>query len=381
MLALLSGAIAFCGTKLLYRQDKDRKITVALVIEDDAPLMEFALSYLESSESVHTFCELVRVSRKEAEQMLDEHTASASMYFPEHFSESLVNGDNTPATITFSRESGIELLLFEALANAASEILSSAQAGIYTIDDLYKEFDFQKKKGTMYDDLNDYTLRTALIRSHYFQVETISSTKELSTKDFYVISGLVLLFLLCGMSLGSFTQPEAPALDDMLSLHGIRPMARTLLKALSLVVLFSLLFALIIAAAALGGLVPWDFLALVPLCAYVTAAWTLFVYHLAASETSGTLFMFLTVLAATFCSGCLLPASFLPKALTTFGRHLPAYELHRLFAAVLNRTAHIKDSIPLLCHACVLLAGSCMADYIRLHPANRIRRRSVRRNS
>lgn len=356
VLAILASTIAFCGTKILYQNSSTDKITIAIVIEDDSSLMQLGLNYLQSSESIDTFCELAIVSREEANAMLESNRAAACIFFPEHFSDDIVSGENTPATITFSSKTGIEQLLFEELSQAASRILSYAQASIYTIADLYQNYSFRSRKGIHYDAINEQTLKTAFIRSQLFEVKEITSTDELSVTTYYTATGILLLLFLSCMACGSFLLPEHGALADILSRQRIPAFARAFWKLLALTLFFTLLWSLFGCAAACMGLVPLRMLLYLPVLSLLAASQTLFLYTIAHNLLGGTILTFLATLLCALGSGALIPLPFLPEILSRTGTLLPTYYAHQLLGTLLQTKKSAPVLLP-LCAYCALFFG------------------------
>lgn len=359
VLATLAGAIAFYGTKLLYNQKSAEKITIAVVVEDESPLMDFGMNYLESSESVNSFCRLVRASYDEAVEMIEDHSAIAYIHFPETFTDDIVSGINTPAKIIFSKQIGIEQLLFQELTAAASKILTYAQASIYSFSDVYSDYDFIGKRSKHYDVLNENTLTSSMIRAKLFQTELISSTDNLSIQEFYTVSGVILLLFLMGMSLGKFAHPETGSLARLLSLRSITASHRTLWKLLTLFFFYTVIGGLIFLAGGLISLWSWKIFLFLPVLALLTASWTLLLYTLTANETTGTLLMFFGTLLCAFCSGCLIPSSFLPEAVEVLGHLLPTYHAHQLLCSLYVDSVTWKDFVPALLWIGLFFTASC----------------------
>ena len=68
---------------------------------------------------------------------------------PENTVKSIMNGENQPIEIEFPENSGYEAAVFKECADAAVQLLASAQAGIYTIYDFYKEYGIYNKNFEM----------------------------------------------------------------------------------------------------------------------------------------------------------------------------------------------------------------------------------------
>lgn len=360
VLTFLVGAIAFYGTKLLYKQTKTDKITVAMVIKDQSALMDFGMSYLESSESINTFCQLVKTTEKEANEMLENKTAAASIYFPKDFALDIVNGVNTPAIITFSKETGIEQLLFQELTTAAARILTHAQAGIYSMGDVYDEYDFRIRRSVIYDYVNENTLGTALVRSKLFQTKNISPTGAVTTPEYYIATALVLLTFLSGMALSHFSLPEKGSLAIVLSRMGLHAFWRTFLKYIALVFFYLVIFGLLLALCCAHSILPWQSFVVLPFLALLAGSWVLFVYHMTANETIGSLFMFLAAFLSCLVAGCLIPSAFLPEIFTTINKVLPTHYLHRLICILYTDVPTWADLLPILLFIILFFVGSCL---------------------
>lgn len=364
VLALFAGTIAFCGTKLLYQNDTAGKITIALVIEDESDLMQLGLKYLESSESINTFCKLDIVSHEEAEQMLADRRAAACIYFPESFSDDIVSGKNTPAVITFSSKTGLEQLLFQELAQAAASILGSAQASIYTIHDLYDTYSFQTRKGIHYDYVNQHTLETAFIRSNLFEVHDTDSTQGGTVLSFYTASGIVLMLLFSGMTCGYFIIPENRTLSALLTRYRLSPCCRLLWKLLALTVFYTVLFALMLCVGIATGAVPASLFVYLPVLSLFCSSHVLVFYTFARSRLGGALLTFVISMAGILCAGALVPASFLPVWLAQAGQQLPSACAHQLILKVLRSKPDMQEVLPLITASFILYLLALLPAHI-----------------
>lgn len=361
VLAFLAGTIAFCGSTLLYGQTPTGKINIAIVTEDDTALMKLAMQYLDSSESVHSFCELVKTNKKDADRMLAHKKVAACVYFPKDFAKDVVTGKNTPAVIRFSEETGIEQLLFQELATAASRILNYAQASIYSFSDVYDEYEFRGKRGAHFDYINQNTLRTALVRSDLFQTETVSSTGNLSVKEHYTVTALILLLFFTGMSLGEFAMPEQGSLGRMLTLKGVSAPIRTLCRLTALFCFYLLMGGGVFLAGYFLKQVPLKLFMVLPYMALLAGSQTLFLYSLNGSAAAKTLLVFFYTLLSAFCAGCLIPSAFLPVCVTRTGTLFPAYYARQILSMPFTGTTDFSVCLPALGCALVLLLLSASA--------------------
>lgn len=360
VLAILAGAIAFYGANVLYDETSADKISIAIVLDDESALMDLAMTYLQSSESVNSFCNLIPTSQKEAAHMLKTNQISASIHFPKNFSRDIITGKNTPATITFSKETGIEQLLFQELTAAASRILNYAQASIYSLSDLYDIYDFRKSRSTHFDYINRNTMQTALLRSSLFEKETISATGSTSAADYYTATGIILLLFLSAMSLGKFSLEESIPLGKMLSLKGLTIPKRNFARLITLLCFYTVIGGLLITGLKVTELGDWSMLCFLPLLALLLSCQTLCLYNLTTHQTTGILLIFFYTFISTLCSGCLIPTSFLPDSISGIAGLFPAYYAHGIIIAHYDGSVRLSYCIVLLLFSILFYILSCI---------------------
>lgn len=105
-LSLLAGLIVFCAENILSPDSSDDyKVKVALVIEDDSPLMEMLADMLKESDCISASCELIDTDYDTAKYMVANNEAAASLIIPEHFAEGIQNGTNPPINVELDRKS------------------------------------------------------------------------------------------------------------------------------------------------------------------------------------------------------------------------------------------------------------------------------------
>lgn len=331
LLVICLGLFVYAGIKLNEEDTSTTKSVVALVVDDSSPLMDFALKYLESSESLEEFCTFLVTTPDKAEELLKEKQVLASIYFPEHFAEDIVSGKNTPATITLSQTSGVSQMLFRELTSAAARILSAAQANIYTFDILYDTYDFTQSKNEIYDYVNQNTLSMALNRANLFQTRTLTSTGlSISPPEFYIITAIVLFFLFFGMGLSSFFFSESNSFEIIMSTKKLTVTKRLFGKTIALFLLFLVVGIILFTIGGLTELLPWQCLFTLPWLALFISVWNLFIHELAGTKTNSILLLFLSGFLSTLASGCIIPAAFLPHPVIGIGKWLPTYFIHQI---------------------------------------------------
>lgn len=356
LLVFSLGFLAYAGSKLSDDKPSASPSVIALVIEDSSPLMDLALKYLESSDSVEQFCTFVTTTQAGAEELLKSNGAIASIYFPKHFAQDIVNGKNTPATITLSDAGGISQILFQELTTAAAKILSAAQANIYTFDVLYDTYPFSNDKADAYDYVNQHTLRMALNRGNLFQTRSISTldtadshlqsnaedftkvqetntsatTFHVNSLNYYLISTVVLFFLFFGIGLSSFFFSETDSFKAIMSTLKLSLFRRFCMKFLALFLLFWFIGNILFLLGGATGLLPWKLLSALPLVAFFVSSWNLFIHQIAGSKHHATLLLFTSGFLCSLFSGCLIPSAILPQPVSFIGKWLPTHFMHQI---------------------------------------------------
>ena len=171
------------------------KISAAIVIEDESKAMKLATMMLDKMDSVNTILDIDYVSAKEGKHLLEENKVAVLIRIPENTVKSIMNGENQPIEIEFPENSGYEAAVFKECADAAVQLLASAQAGIYTIYDFYKEYGIYNKKDRTIDRMNEVYIKAALNRENMYEEEEVAVTGELSVAEYYLCAGLVMFVL------------------------------------------------------------------------------------------------------------------------------------------------------------------------------------------
>ena len=75
------GAIAYGVSKLLYRDSPMLQITIAVIEEEENPLTDLAMQYIQGMESIADTCRFLVVSKEEGFSMLQEGKGGSSSDF------------------------------------------------------------------------------------------------------------------------------------------------------------------------------------------------------------------------------------------------------------------------------------------------------------
>ena len=316
VLAVLVGLIAFAAGRVLYSDRAVGNIRVGVVLPQQDPASEKLISMVSSLESVSSLCEFSYVDEKEGREQMRQGKLYALMLLPEGLLRGIMDGTNTPVTIVFPENAGLEAAVFRELADAGTQILKTAQAAVYAADELCSRMGRETQIPSAEADINSMYLKYALNRSVYFRTEEVSAVGEVGTAAFYGISASVMVLLLLGIPAAGFLKPYSEIMERKLFLIGLSRTKRLIARAVCL----WLAFAAVTAAPfflcfGMGFMESGGFSIPVWLMVCMAAAmWTILIYELARNAFAGICALFLTAAASVFMAGGLIPSVFLPES-------------------------------------------------------------------
>jgi ABC-2 type transport system permease protein len=354
LLILLIGVIAFCGTKYLEREPLAVGIDIAVSVPDDSALTQMALDFVEGMESVSEFCSFRQVSEEEGAALLENGEVPVLILLPDQLVEGIMDGTNPAVKICFAKQTGLEVFLFRELADAGAGFLNVAQAEIYGAADTAAAYGFSDKMSLIEAEIDSYNLAFALDRMALYETETLSSTGQMSTLQYCVVSAFVLLLLLFGMALYPILQPEQAAFRKQLAVRGAYFFWQDFCQWLCGLLCTALFTGVLLAAvwgvtavleqkgyeiklwtdpagmgSAAGGLVAFA------MGLTLTASFVYFLYSLAGNRVSAILLVFFVSILLVYCSGGIVPSVFLPETIQRIGEKLPTAYLIKAFGGIL----------------------------------------------
>lgn len=326
MLVILAGTIAFSASKMLYGDKALGKISVGVVLPEDDKLASMAMSMVSSLDSVESLCEFLYVQEEDGEGLLKRGEIFALMEIPEGLIQGIMNGSNTPITIKFPKNAGLEASVFKELTEAGTSILGTAQAGIYGADEFLTMHKMESSISQAEKDLNSIFMKYALTRESYFKMEKVSASGDVPVVVFYGISAAVLVLLLMGIPAAPMVRPYTRVMEQKLYLLGIGRVKRTAVRTSTLACLLLLISGVPFFWCLLNGYVTphaTSILMWILICTAVSG-WILFLYELAGNMVAGILLVFFSTAVMLFLSGGIVPGVFLPEAVGSLGKWLPS---------------------------------------------------------
>ncbi|MEG2452136.1 MAG: ABC transporter permease [Clostridium sp.] len=326
VLILLVGTVAFSASKMLYADRALSKIQVGVILPTDDKMASAALSMVSSLDSVGSLCEFQYMDETEGKKRLKQGTVSALMQIPEHLVEGIMDGSNTPVTIIFPKNSGLEASVFKELTEAGTSILRTAQAGIYGADEFLTLHQSESSIDQAERDLNRIYLNYALSRESYFKTQQISAAGDVTTVIFYGISASVLVLLLMGIPAAPMLRPYSNVMEQKLSMMGIGAIKRTAAKTIALTCMLLLASLIPYSLCLLKGYIRFGAATVLMwiLICMAAAGWILFLYELSGNVQAGILLVFFSAVLMLFVSGGIVPGVFLPESIGSLGAWMPS---------------------------------------------------------
>ncbi|RKJ44087.1 ABC transporter permease [bacterium 1XD42-8] len=351
--------LTFSVSKILHPIEDRPKATIALVMQESSPLFQTVMAYVKEIESVSSFCSFEQMEKEEALRLLDSRRISAVFLVPERQVESILDGTNLPIHVLLPSGSSLTSALILDLTNAGGLVLRSAQAGVYSLSDIYKEQPIPENVDSLSWILNLENLQFFASREELFCEETVSATGDLTVRQYYLSSSLAFCLLLLGIPCAPFLKTDNLAFQRKLAIYGLKNYIQIFVKASSVFllllifspVLFLLLFYFkILTLSTLPAFSMSFFFILLFISFY-----TVLLFEFAPTKTAGIYFIFLFSLFLHFLSGGFLPSPFFPSVIENVGSLLPS---SFMIKGIGSFATAVPTTLPLFCYSliCYLLS-------------------------
>lgn len=347
----------FGAVRLLSNNQSLFFFKIAVALPEDDKLVNTAFNIVANMDSLEGYCEFIETDIYTAREMLEKGEIYGIIEIPEGFVEDVLYGVNTPAKIIIPDGTGIETLLFRAVLNAGSDTLAFVQSGIYAVMDTYDKYGISAEEtNKANEDLNMEYIQFFFNRGSFFDREELSATGSVDLTEYYICSGILLLMLFTGMTLGGFITLESSGLITNLSRNNIKPAYVMLVKLLITSIIYCVIFLLLIFIAqpfiADAELFEDALLELTPLnififfiCASSVAAFLQMCFSFGGNGIYAALLIFALNIIMAFASGYILPGAYLPDSLAAIGKFLPTGIWHSLMEGLYSGE---NFSIPML---------------------------------
>lgn len=361
--------IAFCSVKFMSKGSQLSMIPIGLVVEADSDIVEWAIDFTSEMDSMKGTMAFKRMELAQAYEELNSGVISAIMILPSNMVESILNGTNIPAQVILKDSNTLSSLLLKEMAHAGAKILSSAQADIYTVTDLYIAAGFKDKLQETYQQINIRNLRYALSREQLFQKESLLVTGNYSVMVYYCSTGILLFLLLFGINCSHLLRKDTRAFVTYLKIHKCSVIQRATIK------WFSVFFLLIGVTLLFGGIFQWMAKTLAweiqltsggLLCGVAVlaciASFILFCYSCTQTIGGGIILNFVASLLGLFVSGAFIPLGFFPSVLRMISQYLPTTYLFQAVLSILARGEATIYILPLFWSSVIFITIAIVVE-------------------
>lgn len=378
LLLLLAGSILFCQSVTNTTKDT-KKIQIAIVSEPKEPFVDFMLSTLQEMENTKNTLDFIRMSEKKAIQEFNQEKIAVIFFIPKDYIQSIISGENKSIRIRYSRgQKTIVNFLMQQLCTAASSYILDTEAGIYSLQDYYKEHNLPGEASAEFN-LNLKYIRGIATLNKALDFQKVEADQSYPLATNYLLSGIVLFSLLWGITFGTLLTSENKAFRNQLALSGITFPKQIFAKyivffGVNLLLYLGLfgILSLVRAYAPTKALLPFDSYADLWLFALQFSPVLLFscsliysIFSWTKDSLGGSIFLFGFTILSGLISGCFYPFSFLPDALQTLAGKLPLYHaVHYGLELTKDRFSTISFAFVLGYSVCFLVL-IYLAEYLR----------------
>lgn len=378
LITLLVVLIGTAAGSLLHPKDDPVHMTIGLVFPQKRDAnVEKAFDYLSEVESIKAVCEFIPYEKEAAYQALRNGKVTAVVIIPDDFIQGIMTGNNIPAKIVFP-ERGTDAFaeILRQMVQAGASDLSTAEAGIYAVDDVCRTLtDSSKAVQESEDYLNQQYFEYALDRKVYFGLNEVSALGSLNLIQFYTATGIVLLLMLGGILCAPVFRQEKNVFYAVVKRQGIRSGAFDLFQILSVTVVayVFLIVPLLLTAIStirypfMKNVISWSgpvaFLRVIPsLFLLLFAIFSLIhaVYRWCSHQIAAVVLLFLLTFIMMYASGCFIPSALLPAVVREIGEYLPTAGYSHLCGQLLTGEIAGKSILMNAGYAVLFLVLSCV---------------------
>ena len=199
-LVLLCLALPMCAgpaaQKLLSDGVSFSAITLAITAPEGDPVPGLLEQYMGNMRDIRQYCTFRAMDEAGAAAALESGEVTAILVLPENFVQGVMNGSNPDVRLVVPSDRPLESLLTLWVGQSAADILSSFQAGVYAVLDLYEASppDGLSWNQTMVD-INLRYIQWTLNRQNLFALRQVAATQTLPVQLHYELSVLAYLGL------------------------------------------------------------------------------------------------------------------------------------------------------------------------------------------
>ena len=227
MFFTIVSAIIIAGTYCAMKEnEKEAKpiISVGVVDNDSSSYSNMLVNYFKESEEISQYADIIVATEDEIKNMFEHKEIIGYLVIPEHFVENLISIENTPIKVVIGTENTTIAVLFHNILKSYEKYISSVEvncAGLYEIMQYEQRPQELTEKKNM--DISMKLIFMALGRHDLFEVHEMESAEQVSVKQYYIHSCIVIVLLFGSMFAGfSYLYEKENKTLERLKLAGIQ---------------------------------------------------------------------------------------------------------------------------------------------------------------
>lgn len=337
IITLIAGALWLCS-ETSRTPARKKTVSVGIVAKEGEAFIDWMIDTVSQMENTKYDCRFLRLTEKKAQEEMRAGNINVIFLIPENYVVSIIRGENKHIIIRFPQEqTSIVSFLLKELGSAASSFILDSEAGIYTMQDYYREHNLPHATE---DELN---LNLSYIReiaglSDGVQLEEVEIPGAYPATAVFFLSGIVLFYFLWGTVCGNVLTSRNHAFLQNLRLLPVNYPTQIIVENLAfflcnLLGFFLLTFFACIVCSLTGKSAPstllatpggiWLFaLSLLPVL-WLACSFIQWIYEMAEDGFGGAVCLFFSVLLLALLSGCFYPLEYLPLSIQKLAGFLP----------------------------------------------------------
>ncbi|MDE6568693.1 MAG: ABC transporter permease [Lachnospiraceae bacterium] len=358
-------------------QQKQSVIQIGITADPEEPYLDWMIQTIESMKDLERSCHFEFVSETEGMKRLQAGDYTALFLIPPDYIRSLIAGEEAILRIRFCQgQATIADFLVKELGNAASQIMLDTQAGIYAMQDIYRENHWENMSKDELS-LNIRYLQKVLNRREIYAYEEIPVTGTTADRTHYFAVAILCFLTALGFTCTAVLHREPHVFVKKLELCGLRDWQQLLAKETAMILCFSgiyLFLSLLLTALStrISGfhsllhqntdsslhsmlLTGGKLLAIMPVL-FVICAYILWIYEICPNNMSSILLLFVSFIGLSYLSGYFYPLSYLPDSIRQISAYLPTSVILNYSYHILCGIGHWRDLLGILAYSMILYA-------------------------
>ena len=329
IIGLIILVAGICGNGILNSKKGPLNIKVGTVTPDNDIRVQLGFAMIGSMESLNDVCTFEKMDLDTAKDKLQKGEIAFIAYVPENLVDDIMGGVNQPGYVITPENANTETLLFCSVLDAGCHTFSYVQAGVYAVEDFLVAQGcnkYQIKEAN--EDINAFYIKYALNRSKFFTHQSVSATGNTSVKGYYLVSGMLLLLMLCSLTLGRhFSKYSTEVLQGLRRCN----INTAYLKFTEMFGISAVFFGITTLIIIIGKLtifrnsihlnpldLLWIFLIIMSLISFI-----MFMNSIGKSRLASTIMVFLLTTVMMYVCGRFIPSAYLPESVQLIGNFLP----------------------------------------------------------